>query len=116
MSTSNQSPLQQLPIVQNFQTADELYENVNTLMAFGYMNLMMKKYHNEEIPVKYGEPLIVMGIGNSDDCITLPYTEDTLSDSKKIDDILNQLVEEEKYEICDVLVQWKNAYYSKFSK
>jgi hypothetical protein len=110
------SPLQKLPIVQKFTNPDDMWENVNTLMAFGYMNLMVAKYHNEEIPVKLGEPFIVMAIGDSDDCITLPYTEDTLSDSNQIDNILNGLVEEENYELCDLLVKWKKAYDSKFNK
>jgi len=35
---------------------------------------------------------------------------------KQLNELLDRLIQKENYELCDVLVKWKQAYDSKFSK
>ena len=108
MSTQSKFPMNF-----SFETVEELEDATDSIMGLTLTNIMCSKYYNEPLP-KVGETLFNLFVDNMEGAVQMNYKETIITDV--FDDLLESLTQKEDYEMCDVLVKWKQAYDSKFSK
>jgi len=108
MSTQSKFPINYI-----FKTVEELEDASDLIMGLTLTNIMCSKYYNEPLP-KVGETLFNLFVDNIEGAVQLDYKETIITDV--FDELLDRLIQKENYELCDVLVKWKQAYDSKFSK
>jgi hypothetical protein len=107
------------PEVFRFENEEQLSECLAPYTAISLMKVMVSKTINKDFSVKVGEPIAIFEFPLDNDnimfqSISLPYTENLIEE--QYDRVMECLIEDEQYEICNSLKNVKYKYDNKINK
>jgi hypothetical protein len=104
------------PLVVKFESPEEMFESIDNYLFEILCDCMLSKITNKPLlnqdgsNVEVDNPILVLDLG-SDDCQVLRYSDNFIENT--YNNVLNNLIQKEEYELCDTLQSFNQLYNNK---